>query len=257
MNESPVVAITGASSGLGAAMAARFQTGGCRVVAICRHQPTVAVDHWLPADITLPADRARIVAELQARYGRLDVLVNNAGIGLYDTWEETEEAALRQMFELNFFAVCLLTQACLPALRASRGTIINTASVAGKLPVACMGGYCATKYALTAYSDTLRQELAPSGIQVVNLVVGRISTGFTSRSLGGRRAPSTPDVGRATPAGLADAAWRAWRHRRRQAIYPGWYRLVLLFARWWPGLWDAANRRKWRLDRPPAEQPPR
>jgi len=245
---SPVVLVTGASSGLGAAMATRFRAAGSKVIGVSRSKPSVALDGWCQADITVPADRERVAMEGLAAFGALDVLINNAGVGLYETWEESAEADLRRMFELNFFAMVLLTQRLLPALKQSRGTVINTASIAGKVPVACMGGYCASKYAVTAYSDTLRQELQPAGVHVINLIVGRIHTNFGSNIMGTRKSPSTPELGHATPAGLAEAVYAGWRKRRREVVYPGWYGWLPLVARWLPGQWDRGNRRKWGLE---------
>jgi short-subunit dehydrogenase len=249
MNEAQkVVLITGVSSGLGAAMAAVFKAAGHCVVGISRSFPTVSVDLWLRADITLPADRQRIVDDSLAAYGRIDVLVNNAGIGCYQTWEELREEDLRAAFELNLFAPVLLTQLCLPHLLASGGSVINISSVAGKLYVPCMGPYCASKAALTFFSNTLRAEMSHRGLHVLDMIVGRINTGFSLRSLGGRKPPSSPGGGSATPDDLAKAVYKGWRQRQRTITYPGWNRwIVPLLLGPLNRVFEKENRKRWGL----------
>jgi short-subunit dehydrogenase len=243
-----VIVITGVSSGLGAAMAAEFKAAGHRVVGASRSFPTVPIDLWLRADITLPADRQRIVDDTLASYGRIDVLVNNAGIGCYQTWEDLREEDLRAAFELNLFAPILLAKLCLPHLLASGGSLINISSVAGKLYVPCMGPYCATKAALTFFSNTLRAETAHRGLHVLDMVVGRISTGFSLRSLGGRKPPSSPGGGNTTPEDLAKAVYTGWRKRKRAVTYPGWNRwIVPLLLGPLNRVYENENRKRWGL----------
>ncbi len=243
-----VVLITGVSSGLGAAMAAVFKAAGHQVIGASRSFPKVSLDQWIRADITLPADRQRIVADLLAGYGRIDVLVNNAGIGCYQTWEDLREEELRATFELNLFAPVLLTQLCLPHLLKSGGSVINISSVAGKLYVPCMGPYCATKAALTFFSNTLRAETAHRGLHVLDMIVGRISTGFSLRSLGGRKPPSSPGGSSATPEDLAKAVYNGWRKRRRTVTYPSWNRwIVPLLLGPFNRVYEQENRKRWGL----------
>ncbi len=248
-SERAVALITGASRGLGLAMGQRFSREGFLVVALSRSEPTVRFDDWLPTDLTDAGEREAAIREIRERYGRLDLLINNAGVGMYERWEETSPEDLRQLFEINVFSMISLTQGCLPLLRESRGTIINTASVAGKVPVACMGAYCATKYAVTAFSDTLRIELKPHGVHVMNLIVGRISTGFSEHSLGSMRPASSPELGpKPTPEGLAERVCEAWRRRRRQVTYPRWGALLQPVVRLFPAFWERENLRRWKLD---------
>ena len=187
-----VAVITGASKGIGAALAREFQRRDWHVIAVSRTQPDDPGLQWIEADITVPADRRALAQEIRSTAGRTDVLVNNAGRGLFATWEEMDIQDLQSLFELNLIAHVHMTQLFLDMLRESRGAVINTSSVAGKLAVPCMGAYCATKYALNAFSDSLRIELAPSGIHVLNLIVGRIDTGFSRQALGDRQPPETP-----------------------------------------------------------------
>ncbi len=248
MNAKPAVLITGASKGIGKALALEFRRRGFAVAGVSRSQPDYELDLWIDADVTSPEARARVLREYTAAFGdRLDVLINNAGRGIQETWEAMSETDLRDVFELNVFAMILLTREFLGALKNAEGTVINVSSVAGKMPVACMGAYCATKYAVNAFSDSLRIELKPHRVHVLNLIVGRISTGFGDRVLGSRHAPSTPGKGSAEK--LAAHVYKAWRRKKSEIVHPGWYRLLFPLPVLLPRLYARANLKKWNLNR--------
>lgn len=240
-----VAVITGVSSGLGRALALRFRQEGLAVVGICRSQPDIEIDLWIKADITSPADRKIIYEQLASRYQSIDVLINNAGKGSYATWEEMPQEDLRNLFEVNFFAPVLLTDLLLPMLRQAQGTIINISSVAGKLPVPCMGAYCAGKAAFNLFSDSLRTELRHCRVKVLKVMPGRIDTGFSLRAVGCRKPPDTPGGGDAEV--FARKVFTAWKKGRRYLIYPWWYRLLLPLPKLFPGFYEAKNQEMWRL----------
>ncbi len=241
--------VTGASSGLGRAVAREFRRRGFTVIALCRHAPEAdTADRFLAVDLTDAEQRTRAAAAIEQEFGRLDVLVNNAGIGSYATWEELSEEELRREFELDFFAPVELTRALLPLLEKSRGSIVNISSVAAQIPVGCMGAYNAVKAALRMYSLTLRMEVAGRGIHVLNVCPGRVDTGFSSRALGGRKPPETPGRTASSSEEFARKLFRACRARRRELIYPGWYRPAIWFSRCFPGVVERVNRRIWHLE---------
>lgn len=242
----PVVLITGITGGFGKAFAGIFAEHGYTVAGISRSKPEFPVDLHIPVDLTDRSSIEKAVETTTSSLERLDVLINNAGIGHYDDWEHMSDDQLRSGMELNFFSVVTLTRLLLPLLKQSGGTIVNVASVAGKMPVPMMGAYCATKYALVAYTDTLRAELKPAGVHVLGLIVGRINTGFSSRALGNRKPPATPFSGE--PDGLARKVLRAIDRRKRQLTYPGWYRFVLFLQRLIPGTFDRIAMKKWQKD---------
>jgi hypothetical protein len=244
----PVAAITGVSGGLGLALAARFRRGGFTVAGIARSEPPAgAVDRFIAADLTIPAERRRAVAELAA-LGRLDVLINNAGIGSYATWEELDEADLRRVFEIDFFAPVALTRELIGTLAASRGAVINISSMAAHIPVACMGAYNAAKAALRMFSETLRMETRGRGIQVLDVCPGRINTGFSKRALGARQVPETPGRSSSDAAVFADRVFDACRRKRWSLTYPRWYGPVAFFIRLFPGVCLRVNRKIWKLE---------
>jgi len=185
-----VVIVTGASSGIGEAAVRRLARAGARLVLTARRadrlealaralDPSGNAILAVPADITLDADRERIVSATLARFGRIDALVNNAGFGQRGPLECLPVDALRRNFEVNVFSLIALTQRVVPHLRAQgRGRIVNIGSVAGKIARPLTSVYDATKHALEALSDGLRGELRPFGVDVVVIRPGFIATEF-------------------------------------------------------------------------------
>nr|WP_046501236.1 oxidoreductase [Streptomyces odonnellii] len=179
--------ITGASRGLGAAIAREALARGHQVAATGRDLDALRRTFPDPGDALLPlaADvtdepsvRAAADAAL-ARFGRIDVLVNNAGRGLIGAAEEVSDEAARAVFDTNFFGVLTTQRAVLPALRAQRsGHVINISSVGGFTGSPGWGMYAATKFALEGMSESLRAELAPLGVRVTVIQPGGFRTDF-------------------------------------------------------------------------------
>ena len=179
----PVVLITGCSSGIGRALAEAFQAAGYRVWATARKPDDLAALEAAGfSAAALDVNDAQAVQaladELRQRAGRLDVLINNAGYGAMGPLLDGGAEALRRQFETNVFAPIELTRACFALLRASRGLVINIGSVSGVLVTPFAGAYCASKAAVHALSDALRLELAPFGIQVMEVQPGAIASSF-------------------------------------------------------------------------------
>lgn len=245
--------ITGVSSGLGAAMAKFFAARDVNVIGISRSEPAEDVRQilhaWISGDITNADDRARIVAETGTLCdGKLDLLINNAGKGIYATWEEMDENELREVFELDFFAMVALTKAFLPQLAAAHGSIVNISSAAGRLWVPCMGAYCAAKAAVSMFSNSLRVEVKKMGIHVLDVSPGQINTGFSSRSCGSRRPPDSPGAKGHSPNGLAKAVFRAWRRKKKRITYPGKLAFLIFLVRViLPNLYDRISLKLWKL----------
>jgi len=149
--------VTGASSGIGAAIAHALRLRGFEVVGTSRRG---GLHRTL--DVTDDASIERVVRSLP----RLDVLVNNAGVMLTGAIEETEDAQAHALFDVNFFGVARVTTRCLPLLRASRGRIVNIGSIACGNALPLLGYYAATKHALLGYTEALRAELKPLGVDV-------------------------------------------------------------------------------------------
>ncbi len=243
------VLITGITGGFGRALGAEFKQRGFRVIGSSRRAPEPApyFDEFIAADLSHTDGVKNLAAALRQRGDNLDVLVNNAGIGSYATWEELGEEQLRQLMEIDFFAPAALTLELLPLLAASRGTVINISSVASEVPVACMGAYNSAKAALRLFSESLRPEVAGREVKVLSVLPGRVDTGFSAHALGGRKPPETPGRGAASPEALARRIFSAYHKGHREVVYPRWYALVIEFVRNFPGVNEAVNRRIWKL----------
>ena len=135
-------------------------------------------------DVDHPGDAQAAIDAAVAQFGRIDVLINNAGYGLVGAVEETSEAELRAVMETNFFGAVAVTQAALPILRAQRaGAIVNISSMGGQMSAAGFGPYSASKFALEGLSEALAQELAPFGVKVLIVEPGAFRTDFAGPAL--------------------------------------------------------------------------
>ena len=181
---SKVVLVTGASSGMGHEAAILLAKEGHRVYAGARRMDRMAdlADHGITAvelDVTKGDDNERVVNQVIGSEGRIDVLINNAGFGLYGPVEEIPLQDARYQFEVNLFGLAHLTQLVLPHMREQgSGRIVNISSVGGRVFAPFGAWYHATKHALEGWSDCLRLETAPFNIGVVLVEPGLIKTDF-------------------------------------------------------------------------------
>jgi len=187
----PTVVITGTSSGIGRASAARLARAGFRVFAGIREEADAqslrAEDPAIvpiTIDVTDPASIASAKHQLEGELDGLDGLVNNAGIGLTAPMEHVPLDVLRQQFEVNVFGQIAVTQALLPLIRRSRGRIVNMGSVGSHIAIPFGGVLCGSKSALSAMNDALRLELRPFGIHVCLIEPGAINTPAVDKTLG-------------------------------------------------------------------------
>jgi NAD(P)-dependent dehydrogenase (short-subunit alcohol dehydrogenase family) len=201
VNDAPVWLITGCSTGLGRALAARVLARGHRLIATARHPETlaelVAVDpsrcRALALDVADAPQVPAAVAQAAEAFGRLDVVVNNAGYGLVGAVEEYDEAQIVRNFETNFFGALRVIRAALPILRAQRrGHFVNISAAAVIANYAGFSIYGATKWALEGLSESLAAEVRPLGLKVTIVQPGPFRTDFVSRSLE-RASASIPD----------------------------------------------------------------
>jgi NAD(P)-dependent dehydrogenase (short-subunit alcohol dehydrogenase family) len=184
--------VTGGSSGFGRAITEAAVEAGDVVVAASR-RPRALDDlvaarpdrvESVPLDVTDTAAAAAVVADVQSRYGRIDVLVNNAGHGQVGAAEETTDAELRALFDLHVLGPAALVRAVLPGMRArGTGAIVQMSSFGGQVAYPGFSAYCATKFALEGYSEALAAEVGPLGIAVVVVEPGAFRTAFAGPGL--------------------------------------------------------------------------
>ena len=187
--QAPVWFITGCSTGFGLELAKQAIEHGFRTVITAR-DPSRLESHAtsdqvlvLKLDVTEPDQVAAAVKAAEARFGAIDVLVNNAGIGYFAAIEEGEATEVRKMFEVNVFGLTSMVQAVLPGMRRrGSGCIVNLASLAGLRGMPALGQYKATKFAVEGLSEALRLEVEPLGIQVMLVEPSGFRTDWAGRS---------------------------------------------------------------------------
>jgi len=216
-SSSPVWFITGCSTGFGRELAKLTLERGWPTVMTARDKSRVAdladgKDHALALDLDV-TDAAQVASAVKAaedKFGRIDVLVNNAGYGYQAAIEEGEEDEIRAMFDANVFGLFAITRAVLPGMRQRRhGNILNITSQAGFIGFPGSGYYAASKHAVEGFSDGLAAEVAPLGIKVTCVAPGPFRTDWAGRSL------------RQTPNRIADYAETAGARMKSTANYSG------------------------------------
>jgi NAD(P)-dependent dehydrogenase (short-subunit alcohol dehydrogenase family) len=183
----PVALVTGASSGIGKAAALALADAGFQVVGTSRNTSRVTPQHgvtFLDLDVASDESVTTVVQRVIERFGRLDVLVNNAGTGAAGAAEESSVAQTQRIFNVNVFGVIRMTKAVLPHMRAQgRGRIINISSVLGLVPGPYMAAYAATKHAVEGYSESVDHEVREHGVRVLLVEPAYTKTGFDANAV--------------------------------------------------------------------------
>ncbi|HEV2446883.1 MAG TPA: SDR family NAD(P)-dependent oxidoreductase [Candidatus Sulfopaludibacter sp.] len=245
--EGKVVLITGASQGIGAACASEFARHGARLSLAARSEEGLRTaggsDALItPADITSEDGRSLVVARTLDRYEALDILINNAGVGLYRPSWDTPLEEVRRMMELNFFAVLGMTRLVAPHMRARRsGLVVNVGSIAGKMTLPWLTIYSASKCALGSLTEGLRMELRADGVRTMLVCPGYVLTGFQGNVIAGQ-APEKVQEGRRfaiTAAECARDIRRGVERGARTVVTPrsGW--LLVAAMRLFPSMVEA------------------
>ena len=263
-DRSPKIAfVTGASAGIGAAVARELARRGYTLVLTARRadrleqladalRPLSVEVLVLPANLDDPATPERLVSGAVARFGGLDVLVNNAGFGLPTLFAEADPADLRRQLEVNFVAPLMLARWALPHLIARRGTIINVGSSITSVANSALGAYGAAKAGLAYWNDALRRELGHRGVNVCLVEPGPVKTEFFHSLIklappGGEYNPLLDAPAPWMSARVEDVARRIVRlieHPRRRVsvlrrvVWP--FRLIGGLFQVWPALGDLA-----------------
>ncbi|KUN74019.1 oxidoreductase [Streptomyces canus] len=189
---SPVALVTGASSGIGRAAALALVGAGFAVVGTSRNaanaKPIAGVT-FLDLEVASDESVRSLVGEVIERFGRIDVLVNNAGVGAVGAGEESSISQAKEVFDVNVFGLMRMTNAVLPHMRAQRsGRVLNVASMQGRVPGPFMAVYAATKHAVEGYSESVDHELREHGVRMLLIEPAYTSTSFEASSM----APDSP-----------------------------------------------------------------
>ena len=227
-----VVVVTGASMGIGEAIARVFADEGASVVLLSRDASRAEaarhrVGHTdrtlaMACDVRNREDVDRALALTLHHFDRVDVWVNNAGVGIRDSVADMETSACRELFETNFFGTIACMQAVVPAMREEgAGTIVNISSVAGHIPVPFMAVYSASKFAINAIGKGARLELKRDNINVLTVCPGYVRTDFGEHVVADRQGNVRPQSVRGVTAErVAQAAYRGYRNGKREVVVP-------------------------------------
>ena len=262
-----VAIVTGGSSGLGREIAQAFAERGAQVVIAARNADSLAQAAAqlssggrritaIPADVTSTESVQELVAQTVAQFGRLDVVVNNAGLSSRRAILETTPEDFAALVDINLLGVVRMTRAAAPHLLAAGGHLVNIGSLAGKSATRFMGAYPAAKFAVSAYSQQLRLELGPQGLHVLLVCPGPIARD-EPRAAGSERARENvgdiPESARKPGAGvkvkllqprmLAERIIRACERREPELVIPGKARLLFAISALSPRLGDWLVRR--------------
>ena len=234
-----VTLITGASQGIGAACAAEFARAGAKLSLVARSEDGLRAAAGnagaliTAADLTTEEGRRRAVDRTVERFGAIDILINNAGIGLYRPSWDCPMDEVRRMMELNFFAAVGMTQLAVPFMRARRsGMVVNVGSIAGKMTLPWLTIYSASKYALGSLTEGLRMELRGDGIRAMLVCPGYVLTSFQKNVIAGQAPPKVIE-GRRFAISAADCAKDIRRGVERDArtvVTPrsGWFLIAAM-----------------------------
>lgn len=257
MTSQPVVVITGASSGIGAATARLLgKQKGCRVVLAARREErlrnleeeirsTGGEALAVPTDVTQFDQIRNLVAVSREHFGRIDVLINNAGFGRLKMLEQLQpHEDIRQQVDVNLLGLIYATRLVVPMMKErGSGQIINMSSIAGFVAPPSYSIYSATKYAVRAFSEALRREMAGSGVHVSGIYPGAVDTEFIDHTgSGGYGGYRTPKFMTLSADDVAEAIWKLIERPRPTVVMPGIMRVVIWFNQLFPRLVDGIIR---------------
>lgn len=180
---SKVVVVTGASSGIGLAIAQNFESLGYTVYSFSRNAPSDENIHFIPCDVSDFESVLHAFSSLIDKEGEIDILVNNAGMGISGAIEYAPQQDIKRIVDVNLLGVVNCCQVALPYLRESKGIILNISSLGAEFTIAFQAMYSATKSAVLAFSTALRNEVRPCGVRVSCLLPGDVKTDFTKNRI--------------------------------------------------------------------------
>lgn len=248
-----VIVITGASSGIGRALALRYAAAGCRIVAAARDLARLdAVKKEIEAqgvaclavqaDVSLEADCARLMEEAVKAFGRIDCLIANAGISMRALFNDLSLDVLRQLMDINFWGTVHCAKYALPHLLKTKGSIIGISSIAGYRGLPARTGYSASKFAMQGFLESLRTELLHSGVHVMVACPGFTESNIRNTALtaSGKPQGQSPlnEKNIMTAEEVADRIFNGHQRRKRTLIMTTQGKFTVFLNKLFPGWMD-------------------
>ena len=248
-----VVIITGGTSGIGKACALAFGEAGARVVISGRDLQKLKAtadeltqnqitNRAIQSDVSVEAEAQKLVAETIAHFGRVDVLINNAGISMRALFQDLDVSVIKQVMDINFYGTVYVTKYALPSILKSKGSIIGVSSIAGYRGLPGRTGYSASKFAMQGFLEALRTEVMHQGVHVMVVCPGFTASNIRNTALNatGSAQGESPraEEKMMTAAEVASRILKATQRRQREVIMTSQGKLTVFLNKWLPGLTD-------------------
>jgi dehydrogenase/reductase SDR family member 7B len=248
-----VVIITGASSGIGKALAFAFGKEGAKIVITGRNQEplfdvsealiNLGIDNMpIVSDVSIEADNANVINKTIKKYGKIDVLINNAGISMRSMFEDCDIDVIKKVMDINFYGTVYATKYALPYIKATKGSIVGVSSIAGYRGLPVRTGYSASKFAMNGFLEALRTELLHTGVHVLTACPGFTESNIRVASLGSdgnSKGESMRDEGNMMSSEeVAQHILKAVKNRDRDMVLTLQGKMVVFLNKWLPKLTD-------------------
>ncbi|MGB0525549.1 MAG: SDR family oxidoreductase [Flammeovirgaceae bacterium] len=248
-----VVIITGGSSGIGKALAHEYGGKGAKIVVTGRRQAPLdqtveelqqaGIEAYaIQADASIEDDNKRMAALTIEKYGRIDVLINNAGISMRALFEDLDLAVIKKVMDINFWGVVYATKYCLPSIIEHKGSIIGISSIAGYRGLPARAGYSASKFALNGFLEVLRTEMLKKGVHILTACPGFTASNIRNEALssdGSKQGESPRDEGKMmTAEECAARIYRANQKRKKILILTTQGKLTVFLNKLFPSMMD-------------------
>lgn len=251
--EGKVVVITGGTSGIGKALAERFGKNGSKVLITGRNKDTLnetveqlkadgIVIIGFQSDVSKEEDNRQMAEEAIRRFGKIDILINNAGISMRALFEDVDLDVVRKLMDTNFYGALYATKYCLPAILENQGSVVGISSIAGFRGLPGRTGYSASKFALQGFLEVLRTEMLKKGVHVLIACPGFTASNIRKSSLtanGVQQGASPREEEKMMSAEeCADHIYKAIIKRKKYLILTTQGKLTVFLNKWFPGLMD-------------------
>ncbi len=248
-----VIIITGASSGIGKALAFAFGQAGANIVITGRKkEPLFEVSDELTkqginnlaiiSDVSIEADNIEVVNKTVEKYGKIDVLINNAGISMRAMFEDCEVEVIKKVMDINFYGMVYATKYALPYIKETKGSIVGISSIAGYRGLPVRTGYSASKFAMNGFLEALRTELLHTGVHVLTACPGFTASNIRVASLGAdgnSKGDSMRDEGKMMSSEeVAQHILKSVKNRDRDMVLTLQGKMVVFLNKWLPKLTD-------------------